>query len=146
MRNRLVFVSLLLVTALSLGVVADAEANYRAVTTADETVATPVDASLTEDGVAVTVRVYNSMNKPLRVDFVRLVLVRPDGTDQVSIPFGERRSLPPGNATLTAGVPGRQIAGELSRGDRVRVRGYVAVAVFNGYEFEVPIREREVTV
>lgn len=143
--RRLLAASLLVLAAVSVGVVAEAELNYRALATADGTEATPVAAEPTATGVAVTLAVTNTMNRPLRVEYVRLRLRGPDGTAAVSVPF-RGVTAPPGESTLTATVTERRFPGEPAAGDRLVVAGHAAVVVFNGYEFDVPVREREVAL
>jgi len=145
-RERLLVASLLVVAAASLGVVAEAEANYRSLATAEGTEAATVAAEPTDTGVTLTLAVTNTMNRPLRVDYVRLRLRGPDGTTTVSVPFRGRVTAPPGTSRLTAAVLDRRLPGDPVAGDRLVVAGHAAVVVFNGYEFEVPVREREVAL
>ncbi|MFB6201766.1 MAG: hypothetical protein ABEI98_07125 [Halorhabdus sp.] len=146
MNSRLLLGSLVVLAALSGAVVVEAERNYAAVTSVEQSTASVGSATATDGGVQVEVVVKNEMPEPLRVQYVRLVLHRPNATDAASIPYQGTRSLAPGEATLTMTVPERQLTGTVSAGETLRVDGYVAVAVFNGYRFQIAIEEREVTL
>lgn len=143
--RRTVTVSLVVLTLFSVGVVAEAERNYANVTSLDESTASIVDAEF-DDGVVVTIRVHNSMNRPLRVQYVHVDLSHEDGRGAASTPYQGYQSLSPGTGTVKAYVPARLISGNLSEGDDVTVTGTVAVRVYNDYRFEIPIEQREVTL
>jgi hypothetical protein len=143
--RRLVVVSLVGLALVSVGVIAEAERNYATVTALDRSTASVVDASL-EEGVVVGIRVHNSMNRPIRVDYVTVSLSSDDAGGLASTPYNEHRKLPPGDGRISGMVPLRQVDGELAEGDRVTVDGTVAVRVYNAYEFEIPIEPTEVTL
>ena len=143
--RRLVVVSLVVFALVSVGVIAEAERNYATVTTLDRSTASVVDASLGEQ-VVVGIRVHNSMNRPIRVDYVTVSLSGDDAGGLASTPYNEHRELPPGEGRISGVVPLRQVDGELAEGDRVTVDGTVAVRVYNAYEFEIPIEPTEVTL
>ncbi|SFQ18893.1 hypothetical protein SAMN05216277_1308 [Halolamina pelagica] len=86
------------------------------------------------------------MPEPLKVQYVRIVLHRPNATDAASIPYKGARSVAPGESTLTMTVPERQLSGNVSAWERVHIDGYVAVAVYNDHRFQVSIKERKVTL
>lgn len=142
--RRLAVASLVVLAAVSLGVVVEAERNYATVAAADDSTAA-VDRVAVDEDVTVTVRVYNSMRRPLRVEYATVDLSHAEGGGGSSTPYGGRRTLPPGNGTLTVTVPARLVDGSLSAGDSLTVGGVVAVRVYNGYRFEIPIDAREVT-
>jgi len=143
--RRTVAVSLVVLTLLSVGVVAEAERNYATVTDLDESTASVVDAEL-DEGVVVTIRVHNSMNRPVRVQYVHVDLAHEGGRGAASTPYQGYRTLAPGTGTLTGHVPSRLVRGNLSRGDDVAVSGTVAVRVYNDFRFEISIEQREVTL
>ena len=143
--RRLVVVSLVGFALVSVGVIAEAERNYATVTALDRSTASVVDASL-EEQVVVGIRVHNSMNRPIRVDYVTVSLSSDDAGGLASTPYNEHRELPPGDGRISGIVPLRQVDGELAEGDRVTVDGTVAVRVYNAYEFEIPIEPTEVTL
>lgn len=143
--RRIVTVSLVALTLLSVGVVAEAERNYANVTSLDESTASVVDAEF-DDGVVVTIRVHNSMNRPVRIQYVHIDLSHDDGRGSASTPYQGYKSLSPGTGTVTGYVPARLISGNLSQGDDVTVTGTISVQVYNDYRFEIPIEEREVTL
>ena len=143
--RRLVVVSLVGFALVSVGVIAEAERNYATVTALDRSTASVVDASL-EEQVVVGIRVHNSMNRPIRVDYVTVSLSSDDAGGLASTPYKEHRELPPGYGRISGIVPLRQVDGELAEGDRVTVDGTVAVRVYNAYEFEIPIEPTEVTL
>lgn len=146
-RTALVAVSLVVVALLSGAVLAEAEANYERVTNRDETTASVTSVELTDDGgVAVTLRVDNTMNEPLRIQYVHVVLDRANVTDAASTPYNGYRSIPPEGGVVDAGVPGRQMSGSVAEGDTFTVRGTVAVEVYNRYRFEIPVEPAEVTI
>lgn len=143
--RRLVVVSLVALTLVSVGVVAEAERNYATVTALDRSTASVVDVTL-EERVVVRLRVHNSMSRPIRVDYVTISLSSDDAGGLASTPYNEHRELPPGEGRISGVVPLRQVDGELAEGDRVTVGGSVAVHVYNAYEFEIPIEPTEVTL
>jgi len=134
-----------MLTLLSVGVVAEAERNYANVTELDESTASVVDAEF-DDGVVVTIRVHNSMNRPVRIQYVYVDLTHDDGRGASSTPYQGYKSLSPGTGAVTGYVPTRLISGNLSDGDTITVSGRVAVRVYNDYRFEIPIEKREVTL
>ncbi|NHX37964.1 MULTISPECIES: hypothetical protein [Halolamina] len=146
MNNRLLLGSLVVLAALSGVVVVEAEQNYAAVTAGDPSTATVGSATATDDGVQIEVVVVNEMPEPLKVQYVRIVLHRPNATDAASIPYKGARSVAPGESTLTMTVPERQLSGNVSAWERVHIDGYVAVAVYNDHRFQVSIKERKVTL
>ena len=144
--SRRVVASLLLVALLSGAVVAEAERNYASVTGRDETTATVADVRVEDGAIAVDLRVNSSMNEALRIRYVHLTVARPGHIDGASTPFKGLRSLSPGGNDLGVSIPARQISGTVSPGDTATVTGEIAVSVYNGYEFTVPIEEAEVTL
>jgi hypothetical protein len=145
-RSVVLAASLVLLALLSGVVLAEAEANYQNVTSRDQTTATVNSVDLTDDGVRVVLQVHNSMEEPLRVQYVHIVLDRENATDAASVPYNGYRTLPPGDGLVTGGVPGRQTTGTISEGDTFTVRGTVAVEVYNRYRFEIPVEPTEVTI
>ncbi|MEF8801293.1 MAG: hypothetical protein V5A38_01110 [Halolamina sp.] len=143
--RRTVTVSLVVLTLLSVGVVAEAERNYANVITFEESTASVADAEF-DDGVVVTVRVHNSMNRPIRVQYVHVDLSHEDGRGSASTPYQGFNSISPGTGTVKGYVPARLISGNLSQGDAVTVTGTVTVRVYNDYRLEIPIEQREVTL
>lgn len=143
--RRAVAVSLVALTLLSVGVIAEAERNYATVTNLDESTASVVETEI-DEGLVVTLRVHNSMNRPVEIQYVHVELSHDDGRGSASTPYNGLRSLDPGDGTLTAYVPSRLAGTELSSGDEVTVSGTVAVRVYNDYRFEIPIEQREVTL
>lgn len=141
----LVTASLLFFTLVSVGVVAEAERNYATVAERDDSTAA-VDGVALDDGLELSVRVYNSMNRPLRVQYVNIDLSHDDGRGGSSTPYNGYRTVDPGAETLTVSVPERLMGGPLSRGDTVRLRGTVVVEVYNNYRFDIPIEPTEVTL
>lgn len=144
-RRRLGTVSLVVLTLLSVGVVAEAERNYAAVTDRDGSNASVSDVAF-DERLEVTLRVHNSMNQPVRIQYVHVDLHHAEGTGGSSTSFNGYRTLDPGTETMTVFVPARLVGGSLSQGDRVTVSGTVAVQVYNGYRFEIPIDSREVEI
>jgi hypothetical protein len=144
--SRLVVASLLSLALVSGVVIAESERNYASVADRDRTTATVVDATADRGGIVADLLIHNSMNEPLRIRYVSLRSVRANVTDSASTPFREARTLPPGETTLQVGIPARQVAGNVSGGETARIGGTVVVVVYNGYEFEIPIEEREVTL
>lgn len=137
--------SLVVLTLLSVGVVAEAERNYAAVTERDGSTASVSDVAF-DERLEVTLRVHNSLNQPVRLQYVHVDLHHGEGTGGSSTPFNGYRTLDPGTETVTVSVPSRLVGGSLSRGDEVTVSGTVAVKVYNGYQFEIPIDIREVKI
>ena len=137
---------LLFVTLLSGAVVVEAERNYASVTSRDETTAVIVDARVEHGTLAVDLRVNNLMNEPLRIQYVYLSVSRSEHTDGASTPFKGMRSLSSGENDLTIHIPARQISGNVSVGDSATVSGEIMISVYNGYEFAIPIEEREMTL
>lgn len=145
-RNRLlVTVSLLVLTLVSVGVVAEAERNYATVTERDDSTAAVSDVVL-DGGIELSVRVHNSMNRPLRVQYVHVDLAHDEGNGGSSTPYNGYRTVGPGTETLVVSVPERLTGGPLSEGDTVTVSGTVVVEVYNDYRFEIPIEPTEVTL
>lgn len=146
MNRRLVAGSLLVIALFSGAVVVEAERNYAAVTAVERTDAR-VDAVWTAGGdLEVRIAVENSMPEALRLQFAHLTVERVNHTDAASVPYNGYRTLPPGQSTLTTGIPERKLTGGLSPGETVVVGGYLSVEVFNGYRFDVPVEKREVTL
>jgi hypothetical protein len=143
--RRVVAASLVALVLLSVGVVAEAERNYATVTELDASTASVTGAEF-DDGVTVTLEIHNSMNRPVRVEYVNVDLRHDGGSGGASTPYNGYRSLDPGTGSLTAHVPARLTGGELSPGKTVEVSGTVTVRVYNGYEFDIPIEPREVTL
>lgn len=143
--RRAVTVSLVALTLLSVGVVAEAERNYANVTSLDESTASVVDAEF-DDGVVVTIQVHNSMNRPIRIQYVHVDVTHDGGRGAASTPYQGYESISPGTGTVKGYVPARLISGTLSAGDDVTVTGTVTVRVYNDYRFEIPIEQREVTL
>lgn len=143
--RRRVGASLVALTLLSVGVIAEAERNYATVTALDQSTASVIDATL-DDRVVVTLRIHNSMHRPVRVDYVTITLSGDDVAGTASTPYNEHRKLLPENGQILGVVPQRQVDGDLADGDRVTVGGIVAVRVYNAYEFEIPIEPKEVTL
>lgn len=146
MNSRYLLGSLLVVALLSGAVIAEAERNYATVSSATGSSGTVEAVSQTDGGLQVEIAVENTMNEPLRVQYVRLEFDQENYTDAASIPYQGRRTLATGVSTMTMTVPSRQISGELSAGTTLVVEGFVAVEVYNGYRFEIPIEPREVTL
>lgn len=146
MTGRHLLGSLLIVAVLSGGVVAEAERNYAAVTDVEGTTASVASATADGDGVSVTLTVDNGMGEALRIQYVYLTVSRENGTATTSVPYQGYERLPQGESTLRTGVPARQFDEAPAPGETVTVRGYLAVEVYNGYRFEIPIAEREVTL
>lgn len=145
-RQRLfVTASLLLLTLVSVGVVAEAERNYATVTERDDSTATVSEVVL-DGGIELSVRVHNSMNRPLRVQYVHIGLSHDEGNGGSSTPYNGHRTIGSGTETLTVSVPERLTGGSLSEGDTVTLRGTVLVEVYNDYRFEIPIEPTEVTL
>lgn len=143
---RRLFATLLVAALLSGAVVVEAERNYAAVASVEEAEAR-VDGVSTVDGrLQVRLAVRNTMNEPLRVQFVHLEADRANHTDAASIPYNGYRRLPPGRTALTVGIPSRQLTGSLGDGETMVVSGYLEVEVYNGYRFEIPIEPTEVTL
>lgn len=143
--RRAVTLSLITLTLLSVGVIAEAERNYVNVTDLDESTASVVDAKF-DDGVVVTIQVHNSMNRPIRIQYVHVDLTHTDGRGAASTPYQGYRSISSGTGTVKGYVPARLISGNLSEGDEITVTGTVTVQVYNDYRFEIPIEKREVTL
>lgn len=137
--------SLVVLTLLSVGVVAEAERNYAAVTERDGSTASVSDVAF-DERLEVTLRIHNSMNRPVRLQYVHVDLHHDEGNGGSSTSFNGYRTLDPGTETVTVSVPSRLVGGSLSQGDNVTVSGTVAVEVYNGYRFEIPIDSREVTL
>ncbi|WP_373189729.1 hypothetical protein [Halolamina sp.] len=146
MNSRYLLGSLVVIAMLSGVVVAEAERNYVAVTSVSQSTASVGSVSQTDDGLRIQVVVENSMNEPLRVQYVRLKLDRRNYTDATSFPYQGRRTLPPGESSMMMTVPTRQLSGDLSEDTTLVVEGFVAVEVYNGYRFEIPIEPTEVTL
>lgn len=137
--------SLLFLTLISVGVIAEAERNYATVAERGDSTAT-VDGVVLDDGVELSVQVYNSMNQPLRVQYVTIDLSHNDGHGGSSTPYNGYRTVDPGAETLTVSVPERLVGGSLSAGDTVTVRGTVVVEVYNNYRFDILIDSTKVTL
>lgn len=146
-RSDLVAGSLVLLALLSVAVVAEAEANYATVTNRETATANVAEVTVTDDGsVQVRLGVENTMNEPLRVAYVHLELDREHSNDAASTPFGGYRTLPPGRSELTAGVTARQLSTDVAAGERITIRGRVAVSVYNNFRFDITIEETAVTL
>lgn len=143
-KRRHVLGSLLGITLFSGAVVAEAEHNYATVTALTETHARVEWARADDGGLQVRLAAHNSMNEPLRVQYVHLEIDHADGIDSASVPYNGIRSLPPGDSTLSPSIPERKITGQLEAGDSITVSGGVAVDVYNEYRFEIPIEPQEV--
>lgn len=141
----LVTASLLLLTLVSVGAIAEAEHNYATVTEREDSTATVSNVVL-DEGLGLSIQVYNSMNRPLRVQYVHIDLAHDEGTGGSSTPYNGYRTIAPGTETLTVSVPERLTGGSLSEGDTVTVRGTVVVEVYNEYRFDIPIEPTEVTL
>lgn len=146
MNRRLFFASLVVVAVLSGIVVAEAERNYAAVTSSDDTEASVANVTYTDEGLDVAVSVRNTMTERLRVQFAHVEIEHANGTDGASEPYKGHLTLAPGKSTFSVWIPARQLSDGVGAGDTVTVSGYVSVEVFNGYQFEVPIRPRDVTL
>lgn len=140
-----VAVSLLFLTLISVGAVAEAERNYATVAERGDSTAA-VDGVALDGGVELSIRVYNSMNRPLRIQYVTVDLSHADGHGGSSTPYNGYRTVDPGVETLTVSVPERLVGGSLSAGDTVTIRGTVVVEVYNDYRFDIPIDSTEVTL
>ncbi|AEN06940.1 hypothetical protein Halar_3333 [halophilic archaeon DL31] len=138
-----VTVSLLVLTLVSVGVVAEAEHNYATVTDRDDSTAAVSEVVL-DEGLEMSIRVHNSMNRPLRVQYVTVNLAHDEGNGGSSTPYNGRRTVAPGTETLVITVPERMTGGSLSEGDSVTVSGTVVVEVYNDFRFEIPIELAEV--
>lgn len=145
-KSRHLLGSLVIVALLSGVVVAEAERNYATVTSVAQSGASVDSVTETADGLHVHITVENTMNEPLRVQYVRLEFNQGNYTDAASIPYQGRRTLATESSSITMRVPARQISGELSAGTTLVVEGFVAIEVYNGYRFEIPIEPREVTL
>lgn len=146
MNRRGLLASLFVLALLSGAVVVEAERNYANVTSVEQTDARVANVAADDGALQVRLAVENRMGEPLRLQFVHLEVNRTDHTDAASVPFNGYRTLPAGRATLTVGVPPRQLTGTLGENETVVVGGYVAVEVYNGYRFEVPFGPTEVTL
>ena len=146
MNGRLFLGSLVVLAVLSGAVVAEAERNYAAVSSVETTDARVVSASVDDGGMLLTIAVDNEMGERLRVQYVHLSVQWADGSVSASVPYNGYETLPPGESRLSPGIGTRQFESLPEPGETVVVDGYVAVEVYNGYRFEVPIAEREVTL
>lgn len=146
MTSRLLFGSLFVIAVLSGVVVAEAQYNYASVTDLERTTAHVERVSAVDGGLQVELVVENSMNERLRIQYVHLNVNRTNHSDSASVPINGYRTLAPGRSTLTVTVPERQVTGELEARETMIVDGRIAVEVYNGYQFEVPIDPEEVTV
>lgn len=141
----IVTASLLLLTLVSVGAIAEAEHNYATVAEREDSTAAVGDVVF-DEGVRLSVQVTNSMNQPLRVQYVHIDLSHAGGQGASSTPYNGYRTIDPGIETLTVSVPERLVSGSLSAGDTVTIRGTVAVKVYNDYRFEIPIESTEAEV
>lgn len=143
-RRRVAFGSLVVCAALSGLVVAEAERNYASVTKAPSPTATIVGVDIANRDLQVGLRVENTLNRPLRVEFAHIEV--DDGTDAVtvSVPYRGIASLDPGESILEPTLSARRIT-DLSLDRSLTVSGYVAVTVYRQYRIDVPIDTREVT-
>lgn len=144
MNQRLLLGSLLVIALFSVGVVAEAERNYATVTEIEDTSATAASVSIDDGGVLVELAVENTMTEDLRVEFVHLSVRRANTTTEASVPYNGYRTVESGEDTLTAGIPERQFETPLESGETVRVEGFVAVEVYNGYRFRITLEPTEV--
>lgn len=146
MRPRVVGASLLIVALFTGGVIVEAEHNYAAVADRDRTTAALVTASAEEGAIEVRIRVHNSMDEPLRLQYVHLEAIRRNATDSASTPYGGSKIVRPGNATLDVQISARQVTGDIAPNEDARIGGEVVVTVYNAYRFTIPIEDREVTL
>lgn len=145
-RQRLfVTASLVVLTLVSVGVIAEAERNYATVAERDDSTAAVSEVVL-EEGLELSIRVHNSMNRPLRVQYVHINLAHDMGNGGSSTPYNGHRTIAPGTEALAVSVSERLTGGSLSEGDSVSVGGTVVVDVYNNYQFQIPIEPTEVTL
>jgi len=142
--SRLALASLLLLAIVSAVVLAEVEGNYAATVRSEDATAQVTAVDPGPDGLLFTIGVENPLDDPIRVDYVRLRLSEGGDSVVVSVPFGERESVPPGRHPIEAFVSERRHDSLSPIEGTITVRGYVAVAVYNGHEFTVSIAESEV--
>lgn len=132
------FVSLLVLVALSGGVIYEAESNYGSVINAPSPTANVFAVQTVNDGLSVTLQVENTLNQRLRVQFVFIRVDDEQLTKSISVPIQERRSIAPGTVALEIHLPPRRVEG-LNLNDSLRFEGHIQVAVYNGHTMRVSI-------
>lgn len=143
-RSSTVVISLLLVALLSGGVLAEVETNYASVVRSDESTARVTEAEQSEDGILFRIDVENQLDHPVRIDYVRLNITEGNRSVLVSVPFGERVSVPPGGDTIEAFVSARRYERLSPIEDPLTVKGYIVVRVFTDHMFTITLTESEV--
>jgi hypothetical protein len=147
-RNRswstLVAGSLLLCVVLSAGVLAAVETNYSTAVRSDESTARVTAVDHDEEGLVFRLEVENHLNRPVRVDYVRLDITEGDRSVVVSVPFGGRVAVPPTGGTVDAFVSARRHARLSPIEGTITVQGYVAVTAYQNHRFTITVVESEV--
>lgn len=131
-------VSLLVLVALSGGVIYEAESNYSSVINAPAPTANVFGIEAVDDGLEVVLQVQNTLNRPLRVQFVFMRVTDDQETKSISVPFQGRRTIKPGQDALDVYLQPRRVAG-LDLNGTLRFEGHIQVAVYNGHTMQVPI-------
>lgn len=135
-------VSLLVLVALSGGVIYEAETNYGSVINSPPPTANVFGVQEVDSGLSVVLRVQNTLNQRLRVQFVFIRVHDGQETKSISVPIQERRSIKPGQTAFEIFLQPRRVEG-LRLNSSLRFEGHIQVAVYNGHTMQVPI-EREV--
>lgn len=144
-RTRVVPLSLLVLVALSGGVILEAELNYANFVRSPGSSAQVTGVEELPEGLSFTVDVENNLRQPVRIEYVRLEITDGETTQSVSIPYGGHTSVPPDGGTVEAFVAERRYDQLSPLGDSLTVTGYLVVTVYNGHQFTIQITDSEVT-
>lgn len=144
--SRVVVLSLLAITAVSAGVLFEAEANYADVVLSEGATAQVTEVTREESGLEFRVAVTNTLDHPVRVEHVRLEIAEGTESVGVNVPFNGFVSVPPGadGETVDAFVIERRYERLSPIEESLTVSGYVQVTVYNSYQVTIPITESEV--
>lgn len=142
----LVVGSLFFILIISGGVIVEAENNYTTVAQSDDSTAKIIEVTQTQDGLLFQLEVENRLNRPIRVDYVRLSIMKGSRSVLVSVPFGENISVDPGTATIDVFVPERRYERLSPVEDNITASGYVIGYVFNDHRTRIDLESSEVTV
>lgn len=145
-RTRAVVLSLLAVTAVSAGVMVEAEANYADVALSEDATARVTDVTQDESGLEFRLAATNPLNHPVRIEYVRLQIADGNRSVGVSVPFNGHVSIPSGAdaETVEAFVIERRYERLSPIDTSLTVSGHLEVTVYNSYRLTIPINESEV--
>jgi hypothetical protein len=142
----LVVGSLLFMLFVSGGVVAEAENNYMTVAQSEDSTGEITGVTQRQDGLLFEVEVENRLNRPIRIDYVRLNITKESRSVIVSVPFGERISIDPGINRIDVFVSARRYERLSPVENKLTIEGYVVGLMFNNHRTRIDLESSKITI